>query len=474
MTDTKFKDLENHEIQVKAEDLDKFEHSLRGGLIGPENPGYDAARRIYNGMIERRPALIARCEDVADVIASVNFARERQILVSVRGGGHNGPGLSLCNGGLVIDLSHMNGVRIDPGSSTARVEGGCTWGKVDHASHAFGLATVSGIVSTTGVGGLTLGGGHGYLTRRYGLTIDNLIEADLVLADGSLVTANADKNSDLFWAIRGGGGNFGIVTSFVFQLHPVDTVFGGPVLWPVEKAAEVLKWYREFMPAAPEELYGFFAFLTVPPAPPFPETLHHKHACGIVWCYTGDLQKAQDAFRPVREFGPPLFEHLGPMPYPMLQSAFDPLYPPGLQWYWKADIFKQLSDQAIDLHTRFGSNLPTPFSTMHLYPIDGAVHRVGEQETPFPFRDCLWSSVTLGVDPDPANNEKMVAWAKDYWQALHPFSAGGAYVNFMMEEGQERLKATYGVNYERLAEIKSTYDSHNFFRQNQNIVPQSS
>lgn len=335
------------------------------------------------------------------------------------------------------------------------------------------MATVSGIVSTTGVAGLTLGGGHGYLTRRYGLTIDNLIEADVVLADGRLITASEGSNSDLFWAIRGGGGNFGVVTSFLFRLHPVKMVFGGPMLWPVERAADILKCYREFLPAAPVELYGFFAFLNVPPGPSFPKEIHLRKACGIVWCYSGDVRRAEEALRPVRDLGPTLFEHLGPMPYPALQSAFDGLYPTGLQWYWKADIFKALSDEAIALHVRFGSSLPTLLSTMHLYPIDGAVHRVESRDTAFRFRDCLWSSVTIGIDPDAANNPRMISWAKEYWEALHPHSAGGAYVNFMMDEGQDRVRATYGENYERLVQVKTKYDPMNLFRRNQNIRPRS-
>lgn len=471
MAALKLKHLDGQEFTASPEDLARFRQNLRGQLLEAGGANYEQARRIYNAMIDCRPGLIARCSDVADVIASVNFAREHCVLMSVRSGGHNGPGLSLCDGGLVIDLSLMKGIRVDPCARTVRVEGGCVWGDVDHATHPFGLATVSGIVSTTGVAGLTLGGGHGYLTRRYGLTIDNLIEADVVLADGRLVSANENSNTDLFWAIRGGGGNFGVVTSFLFRLHPVKTVFGGPMLWPVEQAGDVLKWYRDFLPTAPVELYGFFAFLNIPPGPPFPKEIHLRRACGIVWCYSGDLEKAEVTIHPVRELGQTLFEHLGAMPYPALQRAFDALYPPGLQWYWKADIVKELSDEAIALHVRFGSNLPTTLSTMHLYPIDGAVHRIRSRDTAFRFRDCLWSSVTIGIDPNPANNPAMISWAKEYWEALHPHSAGGAYVNFMMEEGQERVMATYGENYERLAEIKTKYDPENLFRRNQNIRP---
>lgn len=471
MTDLKMRDLDGKDFTVGAEALARFKGSVRGEFIRPGDAEYESARKIYNAMIDRRPGLIIRCATVADVIASVNFARENRVLVAIRGGGHNGPGLSTCDGGLVIDLSRMKGIRVEPESRTVRVEGGCAWGDVDHATSAFGLATISGIVSTTGVGGLTLGGGHGYLSRRYGLTIDNLLEADVVLADGRLVTASEKSNPDLFWAIRGGGGNFGVVTSFLFKLHPIKTVFGGPMLWPVEKAAEVLKWFREFLPAAPLELYGFFAVMTIPPGPPFPKEIHHRKVCGIVWCYSGDPSKGAEAIRPANQFGPTLFEHVGPMPFPILQSAFDGLLPPGLQWYWKGDVFREISDDAVAVHVKYGSNPPTTLSTMHLYPIDGAVHRISSRDTAFRFRDCQWSCVLAGIDPDPANNPRMISWAREYWEALHPYSAGGAYVNFMMEEGQDRVKATYGENYDRLVEIKRKYDPGNLFRRNQNIQP---
>jgi FAD/FMN-containing dehydrogenase len=474
MPDLKARSLTGEETILKGETVQEFKERLRGELILRGEAGYDEARAIYNAMINKRPALITQCADVADVIIAVNFARENGLIVSIRGGGHSGPGLALCEGGLVIDLSRLKGIRVDPAACTARVEGGCVWGDVDHATHAFGLAAVSGIVSTTGVAGLTLGGGHGYLTRKYGLTIDNLLAADVVLAGGRFVTASEQENQDLFWAIRGGGGNFGVVTSFLFRLRPVSTVCAGPTLWPLEKAEQVMKWYREFLPSASEDLNGFFAFMVVPPAPPFPEHLHNRKVCGVVWCYVGPLRQAEKNFEPIFQFGPPIFEHVGPMPYPSLQSMFDALYPPGLQWYWKGDFVKELSDEAIALHARYGAQLPTPLSSMHLYPIDGAVHRVGESDTAFSFRDCLWSSVTAGIDADPANNDRIVEWARDYWKALHPYSAGGAYVNFMMEEGDERIQATYRGNYQRLVEVKRKYDPNNLFRVNQNISPAAS
>lgn len=444
---------------------------VRGELIQLGEEGYDEARKVYNGMIDKRPALIAYCADVADVISAVNFARENDVLVAVRGGGHNGAGLGVVDGGLVIDLSRMKGIRVDPVTRTVRVEGGCVWNDVDHATHAFGLAVPCGFNSTTGVSGLTLGGGHGYLTRKYGLTIDSLISADVVLADGSFVTASEEENEDLFWAIRGGGGNFGVITSFLFRAHPVDTVYAGPTLWPLEQAAEAMRFYRDFMAQAPEEMYGFFAFLKVPPGPPFPEHLHLKTMCAVIWCYTGSQEEAEEVFRPVREFGPPAFELLGPMPLPALNSMFDPLIPPGLQWYWKGDFVNELSEEAIAAHVEHGSKIPTPLSTMHLYPVDGAVHRVGKEETAFSYREARWSAVFAGIDPDPANKEAISAWAREYWEALHPYSAGGAYVNFMMEEGQERVRATYRENYDGLVEVKNRYDPNNFFRVNQNIEP---
>src|ERR1700688_604915 len=448
-----------------------FRASLHGGLIEPGDSSYDAARKVYNGMIDRRPRLIARCADVADVMSAVKFGRTHRLLVAIRGGGHNAGGLGVCDDGLVIDLSPMNYVRVDPKKRTVLAGGGALWGDVDHATHAFGLAVPAGIISTTGVGGLTLGGGIGHLTRQCGLTIDNLLAVDMVLADGRFVTASATENPDLFWAVRGGGGNFGIVTSFLFRGCPVDQVFAGPMLWEMEHARELLEWYREVAPAQPEDLSGLFAFLKVPPGSPFPEELHGKTMCGIVWAYCGPLDVVEEAFRPVRKFRTPRFELMGSMPYPALQSMFDAIYPPGLQWYWRGDFLGQIPDRAIDEHLKFGEQVPTLHSTMQLYPVDGAVSRVDRHETAFSYRDAKWSMVIVGVDPDPANAEKITAWTKDYWAALHPYSLGGAYVNFMMDEGIDRVKATYRDNYDRLLEIKRKYDPNNFFRINQNINP---
>jgi FAD/FMN-containing dehydrogenase len=328
----------------------------------------------------------------------------------------------------------------------------------------------SGIVSTTGVAGLALGGGSGYLTRRYGLTIDNLLEADVVLADGRLVTASAAQNADLFWALRGGGGNFGVVTSFLFRAHPVHTVYAGLTLWRLERAVEILPWYREFLPGAPEELYGFFGFKGVPTSAPFPPALQGRRVCGVVWCYTGPAEQADTAFRPVRALKPD-FEHLGHLPFPTLQGFFDGLFPPGLQWYWRGDFVAELTDTAIARHLEYGAQAPSLLSLMHLYPVDGAAGRVGRHDTAFSYREARWNMVIAGVDPDPANRERITAWTRAYWDAVHPHGAGGAYVNFMMDEGEARVRATYRDNYARLAAIKHKYDPQNLFRVNQNIRP---
>jgi FAD/FMN-containing dehydrogenase len=450
----------------------EFRASFRGELIAEGDDRYDVARSVYNAMIDRRPGLIARCVDVADVIAAVELAREHDLLVSIRGGGHNAGGLGVADGALCIDLSLMQSVHVDPKERTVLVDGGCTWNDVDHATHAFGLAVPAGTISTTGVGGLTLGGGIGHLGRKYGLTLDNLMSVDMVLADGSYVTASESEHPDLFWAVRGGGGNFGVVTSFLFRGVPVDTVIAGPTLWPIEKAAEVMRFWERFLAESPDEMNGFFAFLCVPPVPDFPEELHGQNVCGVIWCWTGSPVDADQAFAPVRDFGPPIVDGLGPAPLPALNSAFDALYPKGHQWYWKADFVDELSDEAIARHVEFGSRLPTPQSTMHLYPIDAAVGRVAQDATAFAFRDSRFAQVIVGVDPDPAKADELRAWARGYYEALHPYGAGGAYVNFLMhDEGAERVAATYGPNHERLREVKRRYDPGNFFRVNQNIEP---
>jgi FAD/FMN-containing dehydrogenase len=448
-----------------------FKSSLRGEVIQPGDAGYEEARKVHNGMIDRRPRMIVKVADVADVITAVNFGREQKMLIAVRGGGHNAGGLGVADDSLVIDLSRIKYVHVDPAKKLVRCGGGNIWAEVDHATHAFGLAVPSGIIGTTGVGGLTLGGGIGHLTRQCGLAIDNLREVEMVLADGRVVTANAKQNADLFWAVRGGGGNFGVVTSFLFKAHPIHTNYAGPMFWALEDTAEMMRWYRSFITKAPNTLNGFFALLTVPPGPPFPEELRLKKVCGIVWCYTGPAKDAEKVFKPIRAFKKPILDFVGPIPHPALQGMFDPIFPPGLQWYWKADFVRELNDQAIALHFQHGAKMPTWQSTMHLYPIDGVAAKVKNNATPWAYRDAKWAQVIVGVDPEPASKDKLVTWARDYFNALHPHSAGGAYINFMMDEGDDRIRATYGKNYARLAKVKKRYDPRNLFRVNQNIKP---
>jgi FAD/FMN-containing dehydrogenase len=454
--------------QAAQRELAGFE----GRLIGPQDADYDEARKVYNAMIDRRPVLIAQCASAGDVAKVVGFARDHGLLLAVRGGGHNGAGLGTVDDGVVIDLSPLKSVEVDPQARTVRVGGGSTWGEVDRATNEHGLATPSGIISTTGVGGLTLGGGLGHLTRKCGLAIDNLLEAEVVLANGDIVRASADENPDLFWAIRGGGGNFGVVTSFLFRLHDVGTVIAGPTFWDIDQSEEVFSAYRDFLPAAPRELNGFFAFTSVPPAPPFPEALHGRKVCGVVWCYVGSEEDAAKAMAPLLDAVPePLMHGVQPMPHPALQSAFDALYPKGDQWYWRADFVREIPDEAVREHARWGAQMPTGQSTMHLYPIDGAAHDVAASDTAWAYRDALWGTVYAGVDPDPGKVSEIRDWSVGYFEALHPYSAGGAYVNMMMDEGQERVRAAYGDNYDRLAQIKAKYDPQNLFRVNQNIQP---
>ncbi|SDJ96836.1 FAD/FMN-containing dehydrogenase [Ferrimonas sediminum] len=453
-------------------DITAFEASLRGRLLHPGHPDYDEARALYNAMVDKHPAVIVQCRNAADVIASVQFAHNHDLLIAIRGGGHNGPGLGSCDGGLVIDLRLMRSVQVHPDDATVTVEPGCSQGDMDHATHAFGLAVPAGIVSTTGVAGLTLGGGHGYLSRQYGLTVDHLLEADVVLADGSMVTASADQHPDLFWALRGGGGNFGVVVRFKFQARPVRIIYGGPVFWEVEHAKTIMQWYRDFLPSAPTRLCTFLGLKTVPPSAPFPQSIWNRKICALISCFNGSEAEAQAALAPMlKDLPEPLFQHMGAMPFPAIQSLFDPLLPPGLQWYWKGDFFNALSDEAIDIHLHHAANAPSALSLMHLYPIDGAVHDIKPEDTAWANRSATWSMVIAGIDADPAKADALKKWARAYWQALHPHSSGGAYINFMMEEGQERIEATYGDNHPRLRQIKRQYDPDNVFRVNQNIHP---
>lgn len=441
-------------------------------IVGPEDPSYDEARAVHNGMIDRHPSLLVRCTSAEEVARAITFARAHGAPIAVRGGGHNGGGLGVVDDGVVIDLAGITGIVVDSEAHTVHVGGGCTWGEVDRATAQHGRATPSGIISTTGVGGLTLGGGLGHLTRRFGLTIDGLIGAEVVLADGSQVHASADEHPELFWALRGGGGNFGVVTSFEFRTHPIGTaVMAGPTFWPIEQLPEAMRFYREFLPSAPRAVNGFFAAMTVPPADMFPAELHLRKVAAVMWCVVGSEEEATRLLAPVHDVGTPLLHHVGPVPHPVLQSLFDALYTKGLQYYWRADFVNELSDELIDQHLTWGQKLPTMLSMMHLYPIDGAAHDVGNTDTAFSYRDSRYAEVIVGADPDPANAEAIRDWTVGYWDATHPYSAGGAYVNFMMDEGQDRVRATYRDNYDRLARIKTQYDPDNVFHVNQNIQP---
>ncbi len=455
-----------------AETLERELGSDFGGqLIGTDDAGYDDARALFNAMIDKRPAVIARCATPEDVASVIGFARQNDLPIAIRGGGHNGGGLGSVDDGVVVDLSLLRSISVDPETRVVKVGGGCTWNDVDAATNPQGLAVPCGIISSTGVGGLTLGGGIGHLTRGYGLTIDNLLAAEVVLADGERVTASTDENAELFWALRGGGGNFGVVTEFTFSAHPVSDIVGGPTFWPIEETEEVLSAYREFLPALERNATGFFCWHTVPPAPPFPEEIHMRLVCGIVWCIVGSDEEAEKAMAPMLSVGTPLMHGVQRMPLPALNSAFDGLYGPGDQWYWRADFVNEIPDEAMALNEEWNAKMPSWKSGSHVYPIDGAAHDVGANDTPWAFRDARWSQVIVGVDTEPASAPALRDWAVGYWDAVHPFSAGGAYVNFMMDEGQERVQATYGDNYDRLARAKAKYDPDNVLNVNQNIRP---
>ncbi len=454
-------------------DVKALSEHFRGEILQPDHARYDEVRALYNAMIDKRPRIIARCTSAADVIAAVNFGRDNDLLIAIRGGGHNGPGLGSCDDGLMIDLSLMKSVRVDPASKTVRVEPGCTQGDVEHAAYAFGLSVPAGIVSTTGVAGLTLGGGTGYLTRAHGLTIDNLLEADVVLADGRFVTASERENADLFWALRGGGGNFGVVTSFLFRAHPVKDVFAGPVFWDIKDAKQVMQAYRDFIAAAPVALGAFVGLKTVPSGAPFPEEHWGKKAVAVISAFNGDEADGRAAMQPLMAQLPtPLFDWRGMMPFKAMQALFDGLMPKGLQWYWKGDYVKELPDAAIDAHIAAIKTAPSELCLMHLYPIDGAVHRIAQDATAWSARDARWNMVIAAMDPAPSKADALKKWGRAYWESVHPYNMEGAYVNFMMDdENDGRVQASYGPNYARLREVKRKYDPRNLFRVNQNIKP---
>jgi len=452
---------------LKPAAIQDLKQNFRGELLVPSDAGYDEARKVWNGMIDKRPALIARCASVADVIHCVNFGRANDLLIAVRGGGHNVGGNAVCDGGLVIDLSRMKSVRIDPGRRTARAEPGLTWREFDRETQAFGLATTGGQISTAGIAGLTLGGGWGHLARRYGLTCDNLLAVDLVTANGQFLTASVAENPDLFWGLRGGGGNFGVVTSFEYKLHPVGQVLGGIVAYPLQKAKEALKLFRDFTSAAPDEMASGIVLITLPDG---------TAVAGIVVCYTGPLAEGERLLKPLRVFGPPLMDQIGPIPYTAAQQLLDAFYPFGLQSYWKSSFLKEVSKDVIDIMVAHCAQRPSPMCHGLIeHQLGGMVRRADREATAFAHRDVEYSFMALGVCADPAEGAKCARWSREFWEAMQPCSTGGVYVNYLgreTDEGPERIKAAYGSeNYARLVALKNRYDPGNLFRLNQNIKP---
>jgi FAD/FMN-containing dehydrogenase len=444
---------------------------VQGNVITKDDTGYEEARKAYNAMIDRRPLVVVQCANTGDVAAAVDFARENALDLAVRGGGHSVPGFGTCDDGVVADLSSMQQVTVDAERRTARAQGGTTWGAFNDATHAHGLATTGGIISTTGIGGLTLGGGIGYLARGVGLTCDNLLSAEVVTAEGRTLTASEKENEDLFWALRGGGGNFGVVTTFEYRLHLVKDIYGGPMLYELDDARTVLQFFREFIAEAPEEFGGFPAWQIAPPLPFIPEDRHGDMFAAVVACWAGPLEQGENVLKPFHDIAPVAAEHVGPMPYPAINSAFDALLPPGLQQYWKANFLTELSDEQIDAQIQWGPKAPTVNSTGHIYPINGAVHRVATDETAFPYRDANFATVIAGAWPDPADNEANIKWVRDFYQASAAHAEEGGYINFMAGDDQARIKANYRGNYDRLVEVKRKYDPGNLFHLNQNIKP---
>lgn len=452
--------------------LQPLRSAFRGELIRPGESGYDGARAIWNGMIDKRPALIARCRGVADVIEAVHFARARSLPTAIRGGGHNVAGNALCEGGLVIDLSLMKAVRVDARARTARAEGGVTWGEFDRETQVFGLATTGGLITSTGVAGLTLGGGIGWLMREHGLTCDNLLSADVVTADGRVVTASATENPELLWGLKGGGGNFGVVTSFEYRLHPVSMVLGGMLIHPAARAGELLRFWRDFVKSAPDSLTTMLVFLMGPPAPFLPPEMHGKPLVALAVCCSDTNSGGEKAIRPLREFGPPAIDLVAPMPYAVLQSLHDLSAPAGFRSYWKSEYLADLTDDAIETIIGCASGLPSPMTQFHIQHLEGAVARVGAQETAYTQRSARYAVNIVSLWSDLAEDAAQIAWTRSFWEALRPYGTGGAYVNFMGEEGDERVRAAYGPEaWARLSALKKDWDPENFFRLNQNIRP---
>jgi FAD/FMN-containing dehydrogenase len=449
----------------------QLREQVRGRVITADDEGYNEARAVHNGMFDRRPLAVLCAEQVADVIAGVNFARDNGLDLSIRDGGHSAPGFGTNDDGLVIDMTPMRTVRVDPGSKTARAGAGATWGDFNHATHAFGLATTGGIISTTGITGLTLGGGIGYLTRAYGLSIDNLVSADVVTADGKFVTASEHQNEDLFWGLRGGGGNFGVVTSLEYRLHEVDQVFAGPIFYNLEDAESLFRMFDEFIRDAPEQFGGFPAFQIAPPLPFIPENRHGDTLALAVVHWAGPLDQAEKALKPFMDVAPIVANGTGPLPYPALNGAFDGLYPKGIRAYWKGAFVQELPEAAIAAHVEYGSRVPEVSATMHLYPINGACHRVGPSDTAFAYREATYGMVFLAAWNDPAKDAERIQWVRDYYQAMAPYSEPGGYINFMQDDDYGKIQVNYRQNYDRLVQVKRKYDPNNLFHINQNITP---
>jgi FAD/FMN-containing dehydrogenase len=456
---------------MSAPTMQQLRQRVHGAVITPDDKGYDEARAVYNAMIDKRPAAIVQPAEVADVAAAVDHSREAGVDLSVRGGGHGVPGFGTNDGGIVIDLSTMRSVTVDAGARTARAQGGATWGDFNEATGAHGLATTGGIISTTGVVGLTLGGGIGYLARGHGLSIDNVVSAEVVTADGRTVTASEREHEDLFWALRGGGGNFGVVTGLEFRVHPLQEIYGGPMFFELEDARALLEWYRGYIADAPEEFGGFPAYQIAPPLPFIPEERHGDTFIAFVACWAGPIDQGEAMLKPIHDVAPVVAEHVGPMPYAALNAAFDGLVPPGLQHYWKANFVTELTDDIIDAHLAHGPDVPVVNSTVHIYPINGAAHRVGATDTAFAHREANFATVIAGMWPDAAANEANTKWVRDYYDATAPLSEESGYINFMAGDDQGRIRANYGPNYDRLVEVKRTYDPGNLFHLNQNIAP---
>ncbi len=444
--------------------VEEFKGSLRGALLQPDDAGYDDARIVWNGMIDRRPALIARCVGVADVIQAVNFARNNHLLVSVRGGGHNITGYAVNDGGIVIDLSQMKSVRIDLTKRTARAEAGLNWGEYNHETQAFGLASTGGVVTTTGIAGLSLGGGLGWLMGKHGLTCDSLLSADIVTADGRFLTASPTENSDLFWGLRGGGGNYGVVTTFEYQLYPVGPiVLGGMVIYPMAQAKEVLRFYRDFARTCPDELTAWAALMTSPEGDP---------VVAVLLNYMGDLEEGKRLVEPMRKFGSPVADTIGPMSYCDLNSMLDGAFPYGeARRYWKSSFLKELGDEVIDILVDGASTMLSPTSMVGFFHVHGAATRVGADETAFGLREDQWDYDIISQWTDPDETDMHIQWTRDFFNRVEPFTSGGVYVNHLDADEGGRIQGAYGNNYERLLALKNKYDPANLFRLNQNIKP---